>query len=151
MSATIAREGVRVQLEQSDMCLALNFAKMAKRGFSRTAIEETQHLIKKTRASVREETTSGVEFSGHNKVMAMIGRHLAMVRKKEMDGYLPCRHGTRNDPQKRSRRNDTGAPPLRWAPPRPVIPPLPTDDDEGSETDGVPPAYVNIHTPLPSS
>jgi saccharopine dehydrogenase-like NADP-dependent oxidoreductase len=85
----MAREGGRVQLEQSDMCLALNFAKMAKRGFSRTTIKETQHLIKKTRASVREETTRGVEFSGHNKVMAMIGRHLAMVRKsKWMAAFL---------------------------------------------------------------
>jgi len=35
MSATIARHGYRVQLEQSDMRLALNMAKMAQEGCSR--------------------------------------------------------------------------------------------------------------------
>ena len=55
MSATMARQGGQVQLEQSDMRLALNMAKMAKAGFSRAAIEETKYLIKKPRAEVREE------------------------------------------------------------------------------------------------
>jgi hypothetical protein len=55
MSATMARQGGRVQLEQSDMRLALNMAKMAKEGFSRAAIKETKYLIKKPRAEVREE------------------------------------------------------------------------------------------------
>jgi len=50
MSATMARQGGRVQLEQSDMCLALNMAKLAKGGFSLAAIEETQQLIKTARA-----------------------------------------------------------------------------------------------------
>jgi len=40
MTATMAREGGWVQLEQSDMSLALNMAKMAKGGFSHAAIEE---------------------------------------------------------------------------------------------------------------
>ena len=35
MSATMARQGGRVQLEQSDMCLALSVANMAKEGFLR--------------------------------------------------------------------------------------------------------------------
>jgi len=52
MSATMARQGGRVRLEQSDMCLALNMAKMAKGGFSRNSIEETQFLIKKPQADV---------------------------------------------------------------------------------------------------
>ena len=47
MSATMARQGGRVQLEQSDMRRALNMAQMAKGGFSHSAIEETQFLIKK--------------------------------------------------------------------------------------------------------
>ena len=68
MSATMARHGGRVQLEQSDMRLALNMAKMAKSGFSRAAIEETQQLIKKPRAEVREEKKRGVEFPWHKKV-----------------------------------------------------------------------------------
>jgi len=37
---------------------------MAKGGFSRAAIEETQYLIKKPHAEVREETKQGVEFLG---------------------------------------------------------------------------------------
>jgi len=48
MSATMARQGGRVQLEQSDMHLALNMAKMTKEGFSRAAIEETKCLINKS-------------------------------------------------------------------------------------------------------
>jgi hypothetical protein len=72
MSATMARQGGRVQLEQSDMRLALNMAKMTKGGISRAAIEETQQLIKKPRAEVRAEKMRGVEFCGHNKVKAAI-------------------------------------------------------------------------------
>jgi len=41
MSATMARQRGRVQLEKSDMRLVLNMAKMAKEGFLRVAIEET--------------------------------------------------------------------------------------------------------------
>jgi hypothetical protein len=52
MSATMARQGGRVQLEQTDMRLALNMAKMAKGGFSHAAVEETQYLIKKPRTEV---------------------------------------------------------------------------------------------------
>ena len=46
MSATVVRQGGQVQLEQSDMCLALNMAKMAKGGCWRVAEDETQYLIK---------------------------------------------------------------------------------------------------------
>jgi len=94
MSATMAWQGGRVQLEQSDMRLALNMAKMAKGGISRAAIEETQQLIKKPRAKVREEKKRGIEFPGHNKVKAAIERHPAMVRKNQTDGCLPCQNGT---------------------------------------------------------
>jgi hypothetical protein len=55
MSATIARQGGRVQLEQSDMRLALNTAKITKGGFLHATVEETQQLIKKPPAEVREE------------------------------------------------------------------------------------------------
>jgi len=54
MSATMARQGGRVQLEQSDMCLALNMAKMAKGLFSCAVIEQTQYLLEKPHAEVRE-------------------------------------------------------------------------------------------------
>jgi len=52
MSATMARQGGRVQLEQSDMRLPLNMAKMGKEGYSRAAIEETKYLIEKPHAEV---------------------------------------------------------------------------------------------------
>ena len=64
MSATMARQGGRVQLEQSEMRLVLNMAKMAKESFSRAAIEETKYHIKKPCAEVREEKKWGVEFPG---------------------------------------------------------------------------------------
>ena len=60
MSATMARHGGWVQLEQSDMCLALNMAKMAKGGYSGAVIEETQQLIKKPHAEVRDEKQQGL-------------------------------------------------------------------------------------------
>jgi hypothetical protein len=65
MSSTMARQGGWVQLEQSDMRLALNMAKMAEEGFSRATIEEMKYLIKKPRTEVREEKKRGVEFPGH--------------------------------------------------------------------------------------
>jgi hypothetical protein len=55
MSATMARSGGRVQVEQSDMRLALNMAKMAIGGISCAAKEETQQLIMKPRAEIREQ------------------------------------------------------------------------------------------------
>jgi len=55
MSATMARLRDWVQLEQSDMPLALTMAKMAKEGFSLAAIEDRKYLIKKPRTEVREE------------------------------------------------------------------------------------------------
>jgi len=65
MSATIARQRGRVQLEQSDMRLAFNMAKLGKGGFSRAAIEETQFLIKQPRAEVPDQRKRGVESPGH--------------------------------------------------------------------------------------
>jgi len=61
----MARQGGRVQLEQSDMHLALNLAETAKGRFSRTTIEETQYVINIPRHEVCQERKRGVEFSGH--------------------------------------------------------------------------------------
>jgi hypothetical protein len=55
--------------------------KIAKGGISRAAIEETQQLIRKPRAKVREEKKPGAEFPGHNKAKAVIERHPAMFAK----------------------------------------------------------------------
>jgi hypothetical protein len=151
MSATMARQGGRVQLEQSDMRLALNMAKMAKGGISCAAIEEMQQLVKKPCAEVREEKKPGVEIPAHNKVKAVIERHPATVRKNQTDGFLSGQHGTPKNPETRWRRKGKGAPPPRRALPRPESPPVPADDDERSETAGMPPAYVYIHTLLPNA
>jgi len=113
----MARQGGRVQLEQSDMHLALDVPKMARGGFSRAAIEKTQQLIKKPHAKVREEKKWGVEFPTRNKVKAAIERHPAMVRENQKDGCLPCHNGTAQNPQTRWRRKGKGAPPPRPAPP----------------------------------
>ena len=66
----MARQGGGVQLEQSDIRLLMNMAKMAKSGFLRATIEETQYAIKKHRADVREVKMWGFEFPGHKKVLA---------------------------------------------------------------------------------
>jgi len=52
MFATMARQGGRVQLEQSNMCHALNLAKMAKAGFLRAAIDQMELLMTKPGAEV---------------------------------------------------------------------------------------------------
>jgi len=151
MSATMARQGGQVQLEQSDMRLALNMAKMAKGGFPRPTIEGTQQLIKKPCAEVREEKKRGDEFHGHNKVKASIERHLATVRENQTDGSLPCQNGTAKNPQTCWTRKGKGAPPPRPAPPRPESPPVPSDDEESSETEGMPLTYVYLHTQHPNA
>jgi len=107
MSATMARQGGWVQLEQSDMLLPLNIAKMAKGGFSRAAMEETQFLIKNPRAEVREETTRGVEFPGHKNVKAAMNGHPAMLRENQTDRCLPCQNGTAQNPLTCWRRKGT--------------------------------------------
>ena len=52
MSATMAWQRGRVQLEHSPKRLAVNMAKIAKDGFSHAAIEQTKYLSKKPRAKV---------------------------------------------------------------------------------------------------
>jgi len=111
MSATMARQRGQVQLEQSDMRLALNMAKISKEGFSRAAIDETKYLVKKPHAEVREEKMRGVEIAGHKQVKAAIQRHPARLRQNQTSGCLPCENGTAKNPQTRWRRKETGAPP----------------------------------------
>jgi len=162
MSATVARQGGRVQLEQSVMCLALNMAKMARGGFSRTAIEETQQLIKKLRAEVRKEKKQGVQFSGHRKLKAAIERHPAMVYANQTDGCLACQNGTAKNPRTRWRRKGTGAPPQvrRKQPtpeqtsPPPRTPPAPSGNNNGTQNSTIPnlPAgYGYKHAPPPGA
>jgi len=65
MSATMARQGGRVQLEQSDMCLACDMAKMARVGFSLATLGEMQCLTKKPRPEIPDEKKRGVEYPRH--------------------------------------------------------------------------------------
>ena len=120
ISATMARQGGPVQLEQSDMRLAMKVAKMAKEGFSRATLEETPFMIKKPRSEVREEKKWCVECPWHKKVWAAIERHPAMLLQNQMAGCLAFQNGTAKNPQTRWRRKRTGAPPTdrrRWPTP----------------------------------
>jgi len=110
MSATMARQGGRVQLEQSDMCLALNMAKMAKGEYSRAANEETLHLIKKPRAEVQEENKLGVEFPAHREVKSAIEQQWAMIYEYQTDRCLPGQNGTAENPPTCWRHKSMGAP-----------------------------------------
>jgi len=160
MSATMARQGGRVQLEQSDWRLVLNMAKMAKEGFSRPAMEETQQLIKKPRAEVREEKKRGVEIPGHKKEKAAIERHPAMVYSKHTAGFLPCQNGNAKNPQTRWRCKGTAAPhpepaaPLPERPPLPGTPPAPPGDTDGHESyeiEGMPSNCMYSYSPHPNT
>jgi len=160
MSATMGRQGGRVQLEQSDMHPALNMAKMAKGGFSHATIVEMQQLLTKPRAKVREDNKRGVEFPGHQKVKAAIERHLAMVYKNQTDCCLPCQNGTAKNPQTRWRRKGTATlPPQPAAPPpgtppqsgTPCVPPGDSDGHESYEIEGMPSLCVYIHSSHPNT
>jgi len=159
MSPTMARQGGWVQLQQSDMRLAFNMAKMAKGGFSRAAILETQHLIKTPRGEVREEKKRGVAFPGHRKVKAVIEQHLAMVHEHHTDSCLPCQHGTAKNPRTRWRRKGTDTPPQvqrkqptpELTPPPPTMPPAPPGDKNcarSSKIPNLPTGYEYKHAPI---
>jgi len=160
MSATVARQGGRVQLEQSDMRLALNMAKMAKDGFSRAAIEEKTYLIQKPRDEGQEEEMRGVEFPGHNMLKATIQRNPAMLRQNQTSSCLPCQNGSAKNQQTPWRRKGTGAPPatrLRVRTPEPTpqptgTPPYTTCNTSGvqpSEILNLPAGYTYSHPALP--
>jgi len=162
MSATMARQGGQVQLEQSDMHLALNMAKMAKGVFLRATIEETQFLITKPWVEVREEKQQGVEFPRQETVKAAMERHPAMLWENQMNGCLPWQDGTAENPLTRWRRQGTGAlPPERLRQPTreptphpPKTTPVPPGNNGAThvtEIEGVLPRYGYLHTPHPSA
>ena len=159
MFTTMARQGGRVQLEQSDMLLALDMAKMAKGGYLRAAIQETHELIKKPHAEVREEKKRGVEIPGHQKVKAAIERYPAIVYKNHTDGCFTWQNATGKHRWTRWRHKGTGAPPPEPATPPPGTQPLPgmpvalpgePDENESYEIDGMPFRCVYIHSPYPT-
>jgi len=90
MSATMARQGGQVQLEQSDMCHTLNMARMANVRLWRAAIEEMRHLINKPHTDVRQEQNRGVEFSRHKTVKVAIETHPELLCQTTwMADFLP--------------------------------------------------------------
>jgi len=160
MSATMARQGGRVKLEQSDMCLALNMAKVAKGGFWRMAMYETRFLNKKPCGKVRDEKKLGVEFPGHRKVKDALEWHPAMRHQHHTPGCLPRQNGIAKNPQTQWRRKRTGTPPpdrRRQPPPEqtpslPETPPAPTGHNSGaqhSQIINLPAGCVYSHTSLP--
>jgi len=162
MTATMVRQGGRVQLEQSDMRLVLKMAKMATEGLSRATIEETKYLIWNHRAMVREEMKRGVEFPEHKTVQAAIERHLALLCQNHMSGCLPCHNGTAKNPLTCWRPKGTGGPPPNWrrqptpelTPPLPGMPPAPAGNTSGpqrSQIVNLPAWYTYSHTGFPSA
>jgi len=107
----MARQGGRVQLEQSDMRLAFNMAKMAKGGCMHAALEEMRFVIKKPPADVREENKCGVKFPGDEPVNDAMERNPAMLREYQTDCWLSCQNGTAQNPQTNCRRKGTCEPP----------------------------------------
>ena len=159
MSATMAWQEGRAQLEQSDMRPALNIAKRAAWGFSCTTDDETQYLINTPHSGVWEDTKQGVALPGYSKVKAALERHPAMVLENQMDGCLPCQNGPPKNLQRCWRHKRTCAPsPDRHrqptpepSPPPPRTPPTPPGDNDGVQgfqIEGVPPGHVYIPTPL---
>jgi len=156
MSAAMARHGGRVQLEQSDMFLALNMAKMAKGGFSRAATMETKYVIKTPRAEVRKEKKWEFEFLAHIKVQAAIERNPAMLHPNHTSGYLLCQNGTAQIPQTHWRREGPVAPPpARHRLPTPLLsgtPPAQSGNSSGAqhtEIINLPAGYAYSHPSHP--
>jgi hypothetical protein len=159
MSAIMSRQGGWVQLEQSDMRLVLNVAKMPKEGFSQAAIEETKYLIQKQRAEVRQEKKRGIEFPGLTQVKVAIQRHPAMLCQNHTPSYHPWQNGTAKNPQTCWRYKGSGAPPTdrrrqgtpKPTPPPPSTPPTPTGNTSGaqhSQIVNLPVGYRYSHTDL---
>jgi len=153
----MARQGGWVQLEQSDICLVLNMAKMAKGGFLCTTIEKTQYLVNKFRTKVRKVRMLVDLFPGYWQVRAAIERHSALVCEHKTNGCLHCQYGIAKNPQTYWRCQGWHSPLPdwhRWLAPElmpllPGTPPAPPCDNEGTQTfqmDGVPLGYVHIYT-----
>jgi hypothetical protein len=81
----MARQAGRVQLEQSNMRLALHMAEMAKGRCSQAAVEEPEYLINNPRAEVQEVMKQGSEVPGHREVNAAVVRHLTMHWHNQVD------------------------------------------------------------------
>jgi len=156
----MTRQWGQVQLEQSDMRLALNSAKLATGGFLHAAEEKMQHVIRKPWAHVRKQKKWGVESPGHNNVKSAMVKHPAMLRENLPEGYLPGQNATALNQQTCWRHKLTGAPPpdqLRQPTPQPTprpprmpsLPPSNNEDARLSKIEGMPPRHLCGHSALP--
>jgi len=94
----MASQGGQEQQESSDICLAVDRAKMSKGGFSCAGMKETQQVIEKSCAQVLQDNMRVVEFPQDHQVNAAIERHHTMVYTNQMDGCLPWPYGTAKNP-----------------------------------------------------
>jgi hypothetical protein len=147
----------------SPICpLALNMAKLAKRGWSYSAMEKSQYQIKKPCAKAQEEKMWGVESPAQSKLKAVTGRHPVMVPNNQVDRSLYCQNVTVQNLQARWRCKEMGAPPpqclwqltplLRQL--LPGNPPAATGVTEGVplfQIKCIPPRYLCIQTLLPNT
>jgi len=137
-------------------------AKLAKRGWSHSAMEESQYRIKKPCAKVQEEKIWGIESPAHSKLKAVTDRRPVLVPDNQVDGTHYCQNGTAQNLQARWRCKEMGVPPpqcLQQLTPllRQLLlgtPPAPTSVTEGVcafQIKCVPPRYLCIHTSLPNA
>jgi hypothetical protein len=109
MSATKATQGGSVQLEYSNMYLALEMAKIATGGFSHTSIDVTQCLVNKQHTKFREVQKWGIAFAGDTMLKAAIERHPAMLRHNKMNRFFSRQRVTAKNQQTCWRCHSAGA------------------------------------------
>jgi hypothetical protein len=138
----------------------LEYGHIVQRRVLRAAIEETQQLVKKPLAKVREDNMHGVVFRRHKKVNVMMERHPAMVYNNHKAGCLLCQNVRAKNPQTRWRCKGTSTPPPEPAAPLPGRPSPPgmspaipgyTEANESYEIECMPSRYVYMHSPLPNN
>jgi hypothetical protein len=100
----MCKQAGRVQLEQSDLRLAMNTIDKSNFGLTPANINETLEIIRKPRAELREEKRRGVQFEGHKNVKSVLQVHPAMNKAKQLTGCLPCQNGIANNPATRWKR-----------------------------------------------
>lgn len=110
IAAAMCKQAGRVQLEQSDLRLAINTIDKAINGLTWTNCQETVNIIRKPRAELREEKRKGITFEGHKSVKAVLGTHPAMVYENQGRGCLVCQDGIAHNPDTRWKRRGTRQP-----------------------------------------
>ena len=104
ISYDLTRQAGRIQLEASDLRLALNLHDKFSHGVSQRNTEASLELIKKPRAEIREEKRRNIQFPGHASVKKEWKTHPAMDQVKQLDGCLECQDGIACNPLSRWHR-----------------------------------------------